>query len=291
MSYNSEGEANRIFAALVGANNANLPDIDFTDDKFHIPWDRDHAVYKPVQSLDAKDITSGEVGGSGVFDVMMAGFAAHLLVEHERGRITGGEYAKAYVALTQGAMENAVQFLLGRDQAFWMAAKAQAEAITARVANEMAKVQAVLGRANYALTKLKLATEDAQFGAQEYQITNILPEQKKLVSEQAEAQRAQTLDKRSDTQTVTGLMGKQKELYSQQVTSYKEDVKQKNAKMLIDTWITRHTIDESIAPPWHLRTAALEKIVLSVRHGATGDPDDDFLPIPEDYPYTEDQPE
>lgn len=292
--YESELLANEIFENLVGEKNANLPDIDLTQSLFDIPWDLNHAVYNKVDRIHLEELTTKEVGGTGAFDTMMASFRAHLKEEHEAGRITGPEYTKTYIALTTSAMENAVRFLLERDTTFWMAARAQAEAINARVANETAKLQAMLGRAEYALTKMKLAGEDATFGAQQYQIENILPAQVALSKEQMEAQRAQTMDIRSDEETeVTGVLGMQKALYSQQIESYQEDVKHKNTKMILDTWIARKTIDESIAPPHYLLTRSLENILYEARKSATGGAPvppghNAYGPPPENYNYTDD---
>jgi len=283
--YYSDTIANDLFISLVGENNAQLPDIDLSREWFEIPWTVDHDVYKPVKRIEPEDITTKEVNGTGIFDVMMAGIRAHLELEYEKNRITGAEYAKAYVALTQAALANAVQFALGKDQAFWASARAQAETITARVANEVAKIQALLNRAEYALTKLKLATEDANFGAQKYNISQILPIQKDLLTEQMEAQRAQTSDRRSDGQEVKGVMGAQKELYEQQVRAYEEDIRHKFTKLLTDTWITRHTINEELSPPKQLLTKALEEVVRQARLTAMGKgASDPYIP-PSEYEY------
>lgn len=289
--YDSDVVANALMVSLVGENNAQLPDIDLTREWFEIPWTMDHDVYKEVKRVKPEDITSKEVNGTGIFDVMMAGIRAHLELEYERNRITGAEYAKTYVALTQVALNNAVQFALGKDQAFWAAAKAQAEAITARVANEAAKLQAILGRAEYALTKLKLANEDANFGAQEYNITRILPAQRALLIEQMEAQRGQTSNRRSDGQEIEGILAAQKALYEQQIRAYEEDIRHKFTKLLTDTWITRHTIDEGITPPKQMLTRALEEILKQARMTAMGkgvtDPDP-FDP-PSEWDYTDEK--
>src|SRR5690606_11832758 len=228
--YHSDRQANFLMKGLVGEDNANLPDIDLSNEWFEIPWTLDHDVYKEVKRVEPEDITSKEVDGTGIFDVMMAGIRAHLELEYKKNRITGAEYAKIYVALTQAALTNAVQFALGKDQAFWASAKAQAEAITARVANEATKLQALLGRAEYALTKLKLATEDANFGAQKYNTTKILPAQRALLGAQMEAQRGQTSNHRSGGQEIEGLLAAQKALYEQQIRAYEEDIRHKRSE-------------------------------------------------------------
>lgn len=245
----SEILANRLFTDLVGELNAQLPQVNLFDATHSIPWESDSDILKPVEKLTIAELVSH-------FDALMDGFGAHLTKEFEKNRITGAEYSKTYIALTQAAMASAVQFTLGKDQAFWLAAKTQADAVTANNQNEVVRLEAKLRLATYALTKLQLANTDSQFGTSELQRTDVLPkqvlltqEQVKMVTEQMEAQHAQTADTRTDGQNVTGLLGVQKLLYNQQITSYKEDVKIKAAKIFSDLWTVMKTIDEATTVP------------------------------------------
>lgn len=348
MSFGGETVANQLLAALMAGEDITIPQVDLTADIYKIPGGIDSEQYQPVRKLTNDDLTTRVVDGDGTFDALMAGFSAHLKIEYEKGRITGAEYTKAFIALTEGAMANAVQYLLGRDNAFWQAVIAQAQAITARVQLETAKVQyaalqleAMIGRANYALTKLKLATEDVTYGqgkynldnilplqkigqeiqnstgtynlnqmlpaqkqgqdlqnagqtiqnstgkfnldfllplqrtGQElqnagqtiqnntgsYQLANIFPQQLNLLREQTEVQRAQTLDVRMDGATVTGAVGKQKDLYSQQITSYQRNSELSAARVFSDAWITQKTIDEGLLPPDALNNNSVNAVL------------------------------
>lgn len=245
----SEMLANFLFEQLVGVDNAALPTANLTDSKYEVPWDENSEVFKPVQKVTIDELVAE-------FHALMGGVGVQITKEYEAGRITGAKYADVYLALMQSALQAAVQFALGKDQAFWMAAKTQADAITAQMQNELAKIQAVLGRANYALTKLKLATEDSQFGQSEYQRTYILPMQKAMVEEQANSQRAQTLDTRLDNTSrlvdendpskgLKGVLGVQKSLYNQQITSYQDDTKIKATRVFSDLWTTMKTVDDA----------------------------------------------
>lgn len=308
MSYGGEVTANELLTALLAGENITIPEIDLSDDLYKIPGGIDSEQYQPVRKLTNDDLTTREVGGNGTFDSLMAGFSAHLKLEYEKGRITGAEYTKAFIALTEGAMSNAVQYLLGRDSAFWQAVAAQAQAITARVQLETAKVQyaalqleALTSRANYALTKLKLATEDVTYAQGKftvdemlpsqktgqdlqndgqtlqntgygitnqistYNLDNLMPQQLTLLKEQTEAQRAQTLDVRTDGATVIGVLGKQKDLYSQQITSYQRDAEVKAAKLFTDAWITQKTIDEGLLPPNGFTNSSLDPILTTLK--------------------------
>ena len=239
----SEILANYLFEQLVGVENAVLPTADLTEDKYDVPWDETSDVFKPVTKTTITELMEE-------FHAIMGGIAVHIGKEYDANRITGAKYADVYLALMQSALQSAVQFALGKDQAFWAAAKTQADAITAQMQNEVAKLSAMLARANYALTKLKLATEDSQFGQSEYQRTDILPMQKTMVQEQANSQRAQTLDTRLDeTTAVSGVMGTQKLLYTQQITSYQDDTHLKAARVFSDLWTTRRTVDDAVETP------------------------------------------
>lgn len=271
-THGSEVNANLLMSVLLAGELQDLPEIDWDNEAFKIPTDLESDLYKSVQRLSNVDLTMGVVGGTGTFDALMRGFKAHLQEEYDANRISGAEYTKAFIALTATAMQNAVQFLLGRDGAYWQSVIAQAQAITSRVALETAKVQhmSVLAemrtaRANYALTKLKLSTEDVAFATGQYNLNHILPQQRLLLTEQTEVQRAQTLNTRTDGTLVAGVLGKQKDLYTQQITSYKRDAEVKAAKLFTDAWTVQKTIDEGLLPPNGFTNASLDTILTTIK--------------------------
>ena len=279
MSFGGETIANTLLSSLLEGEDITLPDLNLDDPLYTIPGNTDSAMYQPVSRVTNEELTQKTIEGNGTFDVIMGGFRAQLAEEYAKGRISGAEYTKAFIALSESAMSNAVQFLISREQGFWQAATAQAQAVTARVNLATAKMQyaavrleAMSQRAQYGLTKLKLATEDAQYGQIKFQVENLLPLQQAgqekqnnildyqlitqlpaqtaLLDEQRESARAQTLNTRSDGVTpVTGVLGKQKDLYSQQITSYQRDIEVKAAKVFTDMWTVNKTIDEGAAVP------------------------------------------
>lgn len=302
MAYGGDTNANALMPSLLAGEDVTIPAIDLNDPIYTIPGDELSAVYQPITPITNEQLTDRTIGGQGTFDAIMDGFKVHLQDEFAKNRITGAEYTKAFIALTESAMSNAVQFLIGKDQAFWAAAKAQADAVTARVQLAIAKVQyaslhleAMMNRANYALTKLKLASEEMTFAQGKYQLDYILPLQQAkltlenagqttqnsilnyqlnstlpaqlvLVQEQTEAQRAQTQDTRLNGVTpIAGLLGKQKDLYSQQITSYQRDAELKAAKVFSDAWITMKTIDEGLTPPSNFQNSSLDAILADLK--------------------------
>lgn len=298
---NIDVRANELAVSLTASETFNIPAVDLTGTGYTLPSAVTTLVSQPVAKLTNADLTSGVVGGSGTFDVLMKGFGAHLKDEFDKGRITGADYTRAYIALTESAMANAVQFLLGRDAAFWQAQRSQIDAYTATVQLETAKMQyasvrveALTGKVNYALTKIKLSNESIAFSSAKYQLasiypeqliklqrenanlstegqiqtynlTNILPKQLALVSEQVEVQRSQTLNNRTDGTVITGSVGKQKDLYTQQITSYQRDAELKAAKLFTDAWITQKTIDEGLLAPTGFQNTSLDAVLTKVK--------------------------
>lgn len=272
MSCSAEVEANRLLEELTKGDDFTLPDIDMSGPEWDIPGGDSSPIFDAITKVTNESLTTREVGGSGTFDALMESAHNHLKAEFKANRITGGEYTKAYIAMMESCMSNAVQFLLGRDQAYWAAAMAQIQAVTARVQLAtskaqfvLAKIQALSAKSEYALTKLKIATESETYCAALFNADRMLPQQLKLITEQTEAQRAQTLDTRSDGATVTGSVGKQKELYSQQITSYQRDAEVKASKLFTDAWITQKTIDEGLNPPNGFTNASIDTILTKLK--------------------------
>lgn len=396
----SDTLSNEMAITLLAGKTFPVPTIVLTGSDYTVP-----AASGPTAELivriDNDDLTTGVVGGDGTFDALMTGLDAHLSREFEKGRITGAEYAKAYIELTQAAMSNAVQFLIGRDQAYWAAVTAQKAAriaeiqtITARVELETAKAnrqaiawQATINEANYVLTKGKLANEDITYALNNYRLENVLPQEKAmllaqtgqvttqtslavseksvvdyrlsnllpkealqlsaqttlannqasqvtketdilayrlttqmpietlgltaqntvvtntgsklteetagmlynrqeiqpaqkallvnqaavsleqadLVKEQMETARAQTLDNRSDLAAVSGILGKQKLLITQQTSAYQRDSEIKAGKMFLDAFITQKTIDEATTVPTALNSTNISTVMTTIK--------------------------
>lgn len=272
MSCSAEVEANRLLDELTKGDDFTLPDIDMSGPEWDIPGGDGSPIFGAITKITNESLTTREVGGSGTFDALMESAHNHLKAEFKANRITGGEYTKAYIAMMESCMSNAVQFLLGRDQAYWAAALAQIQAVTARVTLAtskaqyvLAKIQALSAKSEYALTKMKIATESETYCAALFNVNQMLPQQLKLITEQTESQRAQTLDTRSDGATVTGSVGKQKELYSQQITSYQRDAEVKASKLFTDAWITQKTIDEGLNPPNGFTNASIDTILAKLK--------------------------
>jgi hypothetical protein len=184
-------------------DNFSLPSVDLTTVVYDLPDQVGNTLYDEVGQIEVGDLTTGVEGGAGAFDKIMASNKAHILGEYESGRITGDQYAKAYIELTTAALSSGVQMVLGRDQAYWQAhiaqsqgRKAEIEAVTASV--QLAAAKAQLATLHYqaqeaetraVLTKMQLATEDAKYRLTNEQYvqaaftsTHIQPIQKELAA-------------------------------------------------------------------------------------------------------------
>lgn len=64
--------------------------------------------------IDIEKVTTGTVDGTGSFDKMAVSMTAHLEKEYDAGRITGADYANAYISGLNAAMAQAVAFELQR---------------------------------------------------------------------------------------------------------------------------------------------------------------------------------
>ena len=64
------------------------------------------------QPLDVTELTTAEIAGTGVFDVLMQSVKNHVQEEHAKSRITGKEYATVYLEALQSTMAQSVEYLL-----------------------------------------------------------------------------------------------------------------------------------------------------------------------------------
>lgn len=164
-----------------------------------------------------------------------------------------------------------------------------------------AKFQALTAKAEYGLTKMKISSESMAYctakfqldfilplnktqlekqlllidkqtaGAElqnqtaQFQLDTLLPAQALQLDEQTNAQRAQTSNTRLDGSPVVGILGKQKDLYQQQIVSYQRDAEVKAAKLFTDAWTTMKTIDEGLLPPTNFANASLDAILADLK--------------------------
>lgn len=114
-------------------------------------------------------------------------------------------------------------------------------------------------------------TSDADI--KDYNLSNTLPTQLTLLgkqitltAEQSEAERSKTLNTRSDgVTTITGSVGKQKDLYTQQIDSFIKDAQHKTAKLFSDAWVTQKTLDEGLTAPTQFTNNEINEVLAAIR--------------------------
>ena len=236
-----------------------IPDVDWDDELYQIPQELIDALHKIPKAPTVEDITSRQFRGTGIFDAFMESIHNHMAHEYEEGRITGAEYATAWVQTTGMALQQAVTFALNKDKVYWELLLASVNALTglislatARVQLAIAQAQVHINRANYCLTKLKLATEDANFA---YGMENM------------EAARAQTSDRRlMDGATVVGAIGKQKEMIDEQIVSFKRNAETKVVELYTNAWVAQKTVDEGLLAPNEFTNSGVDKVLSTLRN-------------------------
>lgn len=173
---NSSGLANDLFTSLTAG--VSIPaSPDFSDPKYDFVPDNTSALYTDINSATISDVTEGShtLEGKGAFDVFMTAMDKHLEREFKGNRLTGSQYAEVYTAVSNQVLGQAVSFTLQKDQAQWQAVTAQMQARIAEIKAtealidlERVKIEAAnanfqlnLTAAQYALTKMQIATEEA----------------------------------------------------------------------------------------------------------------------------------
>lgn len=267
-------QAQNIFDFLKDDLSIDYPVIDFDDPSFNLPSQTGNPLYDPVAAVTIGELTDRTINGAGVFDALMQTINLHINEQYKNQRINGSAYAEAYISLVQAALGASTQFLLGKDQAYWQAIqtqmqarRAEIESVTAALQLETSKVgyalalaQSMGQEATYALTKMKIATEDATY-------CNLL-EQGKILEEQYQAARAQTSETRSDSLPITGLLGSQIALYKQQKITYEREVEYKIAKMMMDQWVAQKSIDEGLSAPSQFVNSEIDEVFTKLRLNA-----------------------
>lgn len=232
-----------------------IPDINLDD--FEIPDELLAALKQPPHKISIEELTERKFGGKGVFDAIQESVWNHLNKEMTEGRISGAEFVTIYTNNIPAALQTAVNFLLQQEQTYWQSIAAQLAAINAAVAIAIAKAQlaqnlykAHTARAEYALTKMKLATEQ---------------ETCKRVREEMEATRAQTVGSRTDGKPIEGAIGSNIKLQEIQGKSFIDSSQIKTAQLWADGFSVNKTVDEGTLPPSQFQNSNVDAVLSALR--------------------------
>ena len=237
-----------------------------------------------VSVLNPLLVTDGTVTGNGIFDIWMRTLGAHLKREYAEQRITGDEYAKAYISLMNNLLNTAVGFLT-QDAQLAMSQEQMRHDITISDAQlvieqdklshdiEISDAQLTLAQDKLAhdikITDAQLVMAQAKLGHEtqllDAQVENLSAQvslankelilkdkdlalkekQVALAEAQLKAAEAQYKDT-VDGLPVGGVLGKQMKVYDAQAKGFKDNALQAATKIMVDTWNIRRQTEESL---------------------------------------------
>lgn len=240
-SKESDKLSEKLYYNLNTSNNFGLDKLKVDLNEFSIPQGLLDKILNYHISATVDEVTTKDPDGTGAFDVFMSAISKHLEKEFSEGRIVGADYATTYIAAVQMALQQAVEFVLKKDQVFITTATSQLTAINAAIETIKAKaslvltqIQAYTAQTDYANKKLALATLHEQYINLTAQYDNLLKERERIeaqtaqivaqttqipeqtkhiqaqtaqVMEQMETTRGQTLGTRSDGTIIAGSIG------------------------------------------------------------------------------------
>lgn len=214
--------------------------------------------------LDISDITTGSIDGTGAFDVLMRTVGLHLTNEYAQGRITGDRYAQSYTEALIATLDQATRFIVSSAQVDQQDVLHQAQIdkiykeievmgvqmdqivaqtgmVTAQTAQVSAQEDLTIAQTAQTTKQTELTTAQiAKVGAD----TSLVGTQEQLVTYQGKTEQAKYTDT-IDGAAVTGVVGKQKEVYAAQAKGFKDSALQAATKIMVDTWSVRRTTDEA----------------------------------------------
>lgn len=240
-SKESDKLSEKLYYNLNTSNNFGLDKLKVDLNEFSIPQGLLDKILNYHISATVDEVTTKDPNGTGAFDVFMSAISKHLEKEFSEGRIVGADYATTYIAAVQMALQQAVEFVLKKDQVFITTATSQLSAINAAIETIKAKaslvltqIQAYTAQTDYANKKLALATLHEQYINLTAQYDNLLKERERIeaqtaqivaqtaqipeqtkhiqaqteqVKEQMETTRGQTLGTRTDGTNIAGSIG------------------------------------------------------------------------------------
>ena len=226
MACGADTLATTLIETLTGDVPYVTPDVPLTSAEYNVP--APSQLTEAITKLTVSNLTTGEIGGDGAFDKLMGGLSSYLLSEYKANRITGAEYTKAFIALTELAMAQGSAYLIQTDKQYWdnQLTQQQAELVeiqvaTARVKLETAKVEHVVTQmqalnleAEYAVKKMQLSLTSSQFCTSEYELTNIMPRKLAMLNEQITGQ---TISNSTATYNLTTMLPSQHDMLLEQI--------------------------------------------------------------------------
>lgn len=211
-----------------------------------------HVTVSITEAIDITDVTTGVIGGDGVLDKLLSTMTEHLTAQYEKRRITGVEYATLYLGAYQATLQQALALTLAKEtQAYeiknldWEAKLKEAQYNLAVKQLEVATYEL----ANKVPLEIALLTKEGTLKDLEAILITANTVSTNKQTELYERKRLTEVAQLDGTGILTGsVLDSQKVLLAAQTLGLEKDAKQKVAKLMLDTWATRSTINDAADP-------------------------------------------
>lgn len=239
-------------------------------------------VAKMAEALDTTDLTTIQLAGTGVLDVLLQTMRTHLNDQFDKQRIRGVEYAETYLGAYTATLNAAISFLLAKErqglemmqlqaqvdltkaqitqaEAQTNLTKAQEEQVRAEMTKIPYEIQLIQAQIENMAKQNELADKqilqaDKQLELLQAQV-NVQIKQLDLLEKQVEQAAAQTeyykqkvvTEKAQTDATVIGagsVTDTQIKLMDAQKDGYKRNAEQQAAQIYSNTWNVRRQTDE-----------------------------------------------
>lgn len=221
---------------------------------------------------DVDNVTADAiVSDDGIFPVLFKTVSDSLKEIADNGYITNDAIADVLARVTPNILEQSLNFALQSQRATYdtytaklnaqnmalqqlllseQVGAARAQAVNLAIQCEISRHNEVIAK-HGETTALNQSIASGYSAEQEqYNLQYILPARKLLLDEQAEQAHAATANTRINGSPVTGSVGKQIELFDQQIASYKNaDLVKFMQNVHINTWTVRKSTDSGVAVP------------------------------------------
>lgn len=159
------------------------------------------ATLPAIPPLKIEELTTKEIDGKGVFDVLMRAFQVHIEQEFSENRIKGPEYSQVYLGGLQSVMATALEFLTrGRKDAL-EAQLLQQQIILAEVAVRKAEADLLETQAKIRLVEVEVLKANAELEITRAQVLKI-PAEIELLKAQTKVADANALKVPEETAMV-----------------------------------------------------------------------------------------
>ena len=148
-----------------------------------------------IRAKNIDDLTENSLNGKGVFDRLMGSVELHIQDEFKKNRITGNNYAQAYLGALQSVLQFATQFTLQCDMPLIELEKLRLE--REKMELELKRIEAEIKKINAEidLTNAQIKLAEAELKLKEAQLP--------LIEAQVLAEQAKTRDIIDSTEEVT----------------------------------------------------------------------------------------